>query len=179
MGNIEVLFNANYLSTGIDIPCTDAVVLAQKSRVVTQLLQRWGRALRSIVTQPSKRGVLAIIMSDPRESDDEMAKRKEFMGLDVALKKDFGGCHVDFREMYRTAECAAHHSNRIIGECGPIKAFPTTARARGRNEEDSTKEGQKPKGPTPPPVVETVTPEVERALRDMFGIKVRDLLQAP
>ena len=79
MGKIEVLFNANLLSTGIDIPCTDAVVLTQRSRALKMVLQRWGRAPRSIATQPSKRGILAIVMSDPKESDEDKTKRKEKM----------------------------------------------------------------------------------------------------
>ena len=172
MGKIEVLFNANYLSTGIDIPCTDAVVLTQKSKGVRQVLQRWGRALRSIATQPSKRGILAIIMSDPEEPDEDKTKRKEFMGFDLALNNDFGGCHADFCNMYRTAECAAHRSNRIIGECDKIKAVRTTVRRRAHRDSTDTK-----KTPTFPPPVETVTPDVERTLRDMFDINVRDLLK--
>ena len=172
MGKIEVLFNANYLSTGIDIPCTDAVVLTQKSKGVRQVLQRWGRALRSIATQPSKRGILAIIMSDPEEPDEDKTKRKEFMGFDLALNNDFGGCHADFCNMYRTAECAAHRSNRIIGECDKIKAVRTTVRRRAHRDATDTK-----KTPTFPPPVETVTPDVERTLRDMFDITVRDLLK--
>ena len=173
MGKIEVLFNANYLSTGIDIPCTDAVVLTQKSKGVRQVLQRWGRALRSIATQPMKRGILAIIMSDPEEPDEDKTERKEFMGfdLDSAPNNDFGGCHADFRNMYRNAECAAHRSNRIIGECEIIKAVPTTVKRKAHRDATHTR-----KTPTFPPPVATITPDVERTLRDMFDITVRDLL---
>ena len=172
-GKIEVLFNANYLSTGIDIPCTDAVVLTQKSKGVRQVLQRWGRALRSIATQPSKRGILAIIMSDPEEPDEDKDKRKEFMGFDLALPDDFGGCHADFCNMYRTAECAAHRSNRIIGECDKIKAVPTTVKRKAHRDAPDKKKTT----PTFPPPVATITPDVERTLRDMFDITVRNLLE--
>ena len=161
------------MSTGIDIPCTDAVVLTQKSKGVRQVLQRWGRALRSIATQPSKRGILAIIMSDPEEPDEDKTKRKEFMGFDLALPDDFGGCHADFCNMYRTAECAAHRSNRIIGECDKIKAVPTTVKRKAHRDAPDKKKTT----PTFPPQVATITPDVERTLRDMFDITVRDLLE--
>ena len=135
MGKIEVLFNANLLSTGIDIPCTDAVVLTQRSRALKMVLQRWGRAPRSIATQPSKRGILAIVMSDPKESDEDKTKRKEFMGLDLAQKDDFGGCHFHFRNMYRAAEFAAQNSNRIIGERKKITPYLATLRRTSHRDE--------------------------------------------
>tara|TARA_Y100001954_G_scaffold238270_1_gene305081 strand:- start:190 stop:3945 length:3756 start_codon:yes stop_codon:yes gene_type:complete len=172
MGKTEVLFNANYLSTGIDIPCTDAVVLTSKSKVKTLVLQRWGRALRSVKTQPNKRGVLALIMSDPRESSDDRTNRRKFMGLDTKKASDFCGCHSDFRLMYRTAECAAHHSNRIIGECDKITAARTTQRKASGNAKTKSQNHS-----VCPGDALTVTPDVERTLCDMFDIVVRDLLQ--
>ena len=172
MGKIEVLFNANLLSTGIDIPCTDAVVLTQRSRALKMVLQRWGRAPRSIATQPSKRGILAIIMSDPKESDEDKTKRKEFMGLDLAQKDDFGGCHFHFRNMYRAAEFAAQNSNRIIGERKKITPYLATLRRTSHRDETNTRENIRF-----PLQVSTIMPDLERTLRDMFDITVRDLLE--
>ena len=172
MGKIEVLFNANLLSTGIDIPCTDAVVLTQRSRALKMVLQRWGRAPRSIATQPSKRGILAIVMSDPKESDEDKTKRKEFMGLDLAQKDDFGGCHFHFRNMYRAAEFAAQNSNRIIGERKKITTYLATLRRTSHRDETNTRENIRF-----PLQVSTIMPDLERTLRDMFDITVRDLLE--
>lgn len=172
MGKIEVLFNVNYLSTGLDIPCTDAVVLTSKSAGKTTLLQRWGRALRSIANQPGKRGILALIASDPRESTDDRNARCNFMGLKPTQKKDFGGCQREFREMYSLAECATHHSNRIIGECEKIKPGRTTKRKVASKERKQTS-----KSSTFPKVAVTIEPGVERMLCDMFDISLRNLLQ--
>ena len=40
MGDIEVLFNVKVLATGVDLPCTDAVVLTAATDNVERILQR-------------------------------------------------------------------------------------------------------------------------------------------
>ena len=69
MGEIEVLFNTDYLSTGIDIPCTGASrVLTASPNSKRATFQRWGRALRVVSSRPDKTGIIAFVTSDPRES---------------------------------------------------------------------------------------------------------------
>ena len=148
------------------------MVLTQKSKGVRQVLQRWGRALRSIATQPSKRGILAIIMSDPEEPDEDKTKRKEFMGFDLAPNDDFGVAMPIFGICIAPPSARRNRSNRIIGECDKIKAVLTTVREESSQGRTDTK-----KTPTFPPQVGRHTPDVERTLRDMFDINVRDLLE--
>ena len=173
MGEIEVLFNTDYLSTGIDIPCTDAVVLTASPNSTRATFQRWGRALRVVSSRPDKTGIIAFVTSDPRESTDDRTARCKFMGLDSKKKKDFGGCDPKFRDMYHVVECATHPSNRIICETESVKVGRTTIRKQS-SQGAVTKQSS-----TFPPIVDTVTPSDEKILCDMFDITVRDLLDEP
>ena len=185
MGKTQVLFNVDCLSTGIDIPCTDAVVLASAPTTNTCVLQRWGRALRSDASH--KRGILALVMCDPKESNEVREERRKFMGIDLTSKGDFDGCQKGFQKCYSVAECAAHCSNRIIGDIKtvddvPIKAT-TNVRTRKRRKrkrkrkqkqyEDKNSEQMLPKACGSP---DSVDAEFECMLNDMFDIEVRDLL---
>ena len=182
MGDVEVLFNVNVLSTGVDLPCTDAVVLTSASKSVELILQRWGRALRSVPGQQDKRGILAIVTLNPRESDEDKGRRRDFFKLSPEFNGDVGGTMKQtqgFRETYAIAEVAAHESNLILGNTFKMK----------RVKEKETKERvDDPGKPTPatkktPGSVQdeptTVHTNIEDVLCGMFDIELRDLLDDP
>ena len=61
-----VLFNTNLLSTGVDLPCCDGVVLLSPSEKKRTVLQRWGRSLRvESHNVDTKTGTLALVVEDP------------------------------------------------------------------------------------------------------------------
>jgi len=185
MGDIEVLFNVRVLSTGVDLPCTDAVVLTAGTDNVEEILQRWGRALRSVPGQPDKRGILAIVTLDPRESDEDKGRRRDFFGLSSEFAGDIGGTLKNtqvFRDTYAIAEYAAHESNRVLGRTFPMKDEKTTAKEKkeaadkpGGHTPSTTKT---PRGSVPKDVV-TVHSNAEDVLCGMFDIELRDLLDDP
>ena len=70
------------------------------------------------------------------------------------------------------AEFAAHKSNRIIGERKTITPYLATSRRTSHRDETNTRENIRF-----PLQVATIMPDLERTLRDMFDITVRDLLE--
>ena len=177
-GEIEVLFNVDYLSTGIDIPCTDAVVLAKPPSSTRTLLQRWGRALRSVSERPGKRGILALVSSNPLERDGESRTRRQRMGIDPDSAFDFGGPEVkQFQHMYRVAVCAAHPSNRILGQEFTYSEGSLTKPKKTSQKLSTLVDGkQTPKRGAIPTQCHTVHHNVERSLCRMFDIVLRDLI---
>ena len=175
MGDIEVLFNVNVLSTGLDLPCTDAVVLTTATESVELILQRWGRALRSIPGQQDKRGILAIVTLDPRESDEDKGRRRDFFGLNSEFAGDIGGTKTQtqgFRKMYETGEAAVHESNRILGNTFEIQSNKVKAK-KAKADTPRKAPGSVPEKSA------TVHPNLEDVLCGMFDIELRDLLADP
>lgn len=185
MGDIEVLFNVKVLATGVDLPCTDAVVLTAATDNVERILQRWGRALRSVPGQQDKRGIVAIVTLDPKESDEDKGRRRDFFGLNSEFAGDIGGTKKqtqEFRDMYAIVEHAAHESNRILGNTFEMKGVTTTAKEK-KEGADKSGEGtpattKTHPGSVPKPAV-TVHSSTEDVLCGMFDIELRDLLDDP
>ena len=185
MGDVEVLFNAEALSTGVDLPSTDAVVLtgASPEEKVEKTLQRWGRALRSVPGQHDKRGILAIVTLDPRENEEDKARRRDFFGFGSEFDGDVGGTKTQlrqFRQTYRIAEAAAHESNYILGETVKLKTISTSKEDKKEGEKKSAggTSSTRKKAALPNTAV-TVHSNTEDVLCDMFDIVLRDLLNDP
>jgi hypothetical protein len=114
-----VLFNTNLLSTGVDLPCCDGVVLLSPSEKNRTVLQRWGRSLRvESHNVDTKTGTLALVVEDPMEPTELVEKRQRRLGFpDLEVLRDGNGLDADkFRHVLRTAEAAASESNKILGD---------------------------------------------------------------
>ena len=174
MGDIEVLFNVHVLSTGVDLPCTDAVVMTAATDSVELILQRWGRALRSVPGQQDKRGILAIVTLAPRESGEDKGRRRDFFGLNSEFAGDIGGTKTQtqtFRAMYAIGEAAVHESNRILR-----KTFEIPSKKANKAKTDAPT--RKVPGSVPEES-DTVHSNLEDVLCGMFDIELRDLLDDP
>ena len=129
-----VLFNTNLLSTGIDFPCCDGVLLTSPTKDLRTLMQRWGRSLRYVNSNPNKKGYLAMVSTDPYESVENVKDLKKQLGIDkmTVVKNDQAVTEAQFDAMYRIAECAADTSRRSIGLVfSLIKSWTITAKVSG------------------------------------------------
>ena len=119
-----VLFNTNLLSTGVDLPCCDGVVLVSPSTKRRTVLQRWGRSLRVEAHREDKEGTLALVAEDPLEPTELVEARAQALGIeDLEVLKN--GNQLDenkFRAVLRTAEAAASSSYKVLGDVFDIVA---------------------------------------------------------
>jgi superfamily II DNA/RNA helicase len=132
-----VLFNTNLLSTGVDLPCCDGVVLVSPSTKRRTVLQRWGRSLRVEAHREDKEGTLALVAEDPLEPTELVEARAHALGIeDLEVLKDGNQLDAEkFRAVLRTAETAASSSYKVLGDVFDIvaqfrrQARPPTAAA--------------------------------------------------
>jgi superfamily II DNA/RNA helicase len=116
-GEFEVLFNTNLLTTGIDFPCCDGVLLTSPTKDPRTLMQRWGRSLRWVSSKPDKKGYLALVSTNPYESNEEVEEREKRLGINKlpVAKNEQKLTEHKFDVMYRIAEFANDPSRRTIG----------------------------------------------------------------
>ncbi|KAL4542387.1 hypothetical protein Ndes2526B_g09352 [Nannochloris sp. 'desiccata'] len=171
-----VLFNTNLLSTGVDFPCCDAVMLTSPTRDPRTLMQRWGRALRYVKSKPNKRGFLAMVTTDPYEPSNEVQEREKKLGIseETVFKNDQAKNDVVFDAMFRVAECAVHPSKRVIGVVFQLIGNWIRAAKSSGFEKDGEKKKQKSlaeillmEKPSAD-VTFSLTPEYERMLSGVF-----------
>ena len=120
-----VLFNTNLLSTGVDLPCCDGVVLVSPSTKRRTVLQRWGRSLRVEAHREDKEGTLALVAEDPLEPTELVEARAQALGIQDSevLKDDNQLLDAEkFRTVLRTAEAAASSSYKVLGDVFDIVA---------------------------------------------------------
>ena len=120
-----VLFNTNLLSTGVDLPCCDGVVLVSPSTKRRTVLQRWGRSLRVEAHREDKEGTLALVAEDPLEPTELVEARAQALGIEdlEVLKDDNQLLDAEkFRAVLRTAEAAAASSYKVLGDVFDIVA---------------------------------------------------------
>jgi hypothetical protein len=91
-----VLFNTNLLSTGVDLPCCDGVVLLSPSEKNRTVLQRWGRSLRvESHNVDTKTGTLALVVEDPMEPTELVEERQRRLGIEgLEVLRDGNGLDV-------------------------------------------------------------------------------------
>ena len=145
-GQFEVLFNTNLLSTGVDFPCCDAVLLISPTKDPRTIMQRWGRALRYVACKPNKKGILAMVSTDPYEPSEDIEEREEALGIsdDTVFKNDQAATEAQFDAMYRVAECAVDPSRRTIGVIFRlIGGWIQAARTSGSKGSEEKKQKQK------------------------------------
>jgi superfamily II DNA or RNA helicase len=114
-----VLFNTNLLSTGVDLPCCDGVVLLSPSEKNRTVLQHWGRSLRvESHNVDTKTGTLALVVEDPMVPTELVEERQRRLGIEgLEVLRDGNGLDADkFRHVLRTAEAAASESNKVLGD---------------------------------------------------------------
>jgi len=108
-----VLFNVNLLSTGIDLPCCDAVMLQCPSDNPITIIQRWGRSLRP---GPDKRGLLILPCTSPYELDEEQDAQFKALGIKAGLisQNNAEQLNMQFDVMCRVAECCADTADLTV-----------------------------------------------------------------
>jgi hypothetical protein len=113
---------------------------------------------------------------DPRESDEDKGRRRDFFGLNSEFAGDIGGTQTQtqtFRDMYAIGEAAVHESNRILGKTFEIQSNKVKAKKAKADTPTRKAPGSVPEKS------DTVHPNLEDVLCGMFDIELRDLLADP
>jgi len=181
-----VLFNTNLLSTGIDFPCCDGVLLTSPTKDPKAIMQRWGRSLRYVQCRPDKKGYLALVSTDPHESAKHAKDVKKELGIDKTkvIKNGQATTEAEFDVMYRVAECAVDRSSGPIGRVfSLIKEWTIAAKLSGSWGKDNKLTKRKSIAEIllmtkkPSEAVISLTPEHEKVLTDIFKTHTVNLQQ--
>jgi hypothetical protein len=134
---VAVLFNVDLLSTGVDLPCCDCVLLHSPSKNSNVILQRFGRCLRRVAADPGKMGTLAVGCPDPYALDDDQREEWELAGKAQPE---------EFRRQYdlitRVAECMLDPELDALGRVISVLAGARRGGGRGAGVNDDAPDGE-------------------------------------